>query len=74
MVLGRDIQILTGEIINDMQAEYGTQRLPYSPATLLYAWWQNSQSLANYEQQDAHEFFLTFLGSACWSEKYRAGR
>ncbi|GLT76087.1 hypothetical protein SLA2020_477680 [Shorea laevis] len=34
---------------------------PYSPARLLYSWWQHSTSLASYEEKDAHEFFISLL-------------
>ncbi|XP_072967036.1 ubiquitin C-terminal hydrolase 22-like isoform X2 [Typha angustifolia] len=35
--------------------------VPYSPAQFLYSWWQYSSNLASYEQQDAHEFFISML-------------
>lgn len=34
---------------------------PYSPAKFLYSWWQHASNLASYEQQDAHEFFISML-------------
>ncbi|KAI0496577.1 hypothetical protein KFK09_022897 [Dendrobium nobile] len=34
---------------------------PYSPAKFLYSWWQHASHLASYEQQDAHDFFITML-------------
>jgi ubiquitin carboxyl-terminal hydrolase 22/27/51 len=34
---------------------------PYSPHQLLYSMWTYSQELAGYEQQDAHEFFISLL-------------
>ncbi|KAA8535174.1 hypothetical protein F0562_030177 [Nyssa sinensis] len=36
-------------------------RTPYSPAKFLYSWWQHAANLASYEQQDAHEFFISTL-------------
>ncbi|XVE71281.1 hypothetical protein DITRI_Ditri10aG0138600 [Diplodiscus trichospermus] len=36
-------------------------RTPYSPAQFLYSWWQHSSNLASYEEQDAHEFFISVL-------------
>ena len=31
---------------------------------VLHAWWQNERSMAKQQQQDAHEFFLSFLSVA----------
>ncbi|KDP33497.1 hypothetical protein JCGZ_07068 [Jatropha curcas] len=42
-------------------ALYSGDRTPYSPAQFLYSWWQHSANLASYEQQDAHEFFISLL-------------
>lgn len=28
---------------------------------LIFSWWQHSENLASYEQQDAHEFFISML-------------
>ncbi|KAF2287289.1 hypothetical protein GH714_039548 [Hevea brasiliensis] len=44
-------------------AVYSGDRTPYSPAQVLYSWWQHSAklNLASYEQQDAHEFFISVL-------------
>ncbi|XP_068313404.1 ubiquitin C-terminal hydrolase 22-like [Pyrus communis] len=42
-------------------AVYSGDWTPYSPAQLLYSWWQHSENLASYEQQDAHEFFISVL-------------
>ncbi|CAM8913240.1 unnamed protein product [Rhodiola kirilowii] len=42
-------------------AMYSGDRSPYSPAQFLYSWWQHSSNLATYEQQDAHEFFISML-------------
>lgn len=27
----------------------------------VFSWWQHSENLASYEQQDAHEFFISML-------------
>ncbi|KAK6945165.1 Peptidase C19, ubiquitin carboxyl-terminal hydrolase [Dillenia turbinata] len=42
-------------------AVFSGDRLPYSPAKFLYSWWQHAANLASYEQQDAHEFFISML-------------
>ncbi|CAI9094671.1 OLC1v1030449C1 [Oldenlandia corymbosa var. corymbosa] len=42
-------------------AVFSGDRTPYSPAQFLYSWWQHSENLANYEQHDAHEFFISML-------------
>ncbi|KAH6792284.1 ubiquitin-specific protease 22 [Perilla frutescens var. hirtella] len=42
-------------------AVFSGDRTPYSPAKFLYSWWQHSENLASYEQQDAHEFFIAML-------------
>ncbi|KAI4335659.1 hypothetical protein L6164_014288 [Bauhinia variegata] len=49
----------------DMDAVFSSvfsgDRTPYSPAKFLYSWWQHAANLASYEQQDAHEFFISML-------------
>ncbi|KAJ4952029.1 hypothetical protein NE237_028861 [Protea cynaroides] len=42
-------------------AFFSGDRKPYSPAKFLYSWWQHAENLASYEQQDAHEFFISML-------------
>ncbi|XP_058115665.1 ubiquitin C-terminal hydrolase 22-like isoform X2 [Magnolia sinica] len=42
-------------------AVFSGDRTPYSPAKFLYSWWQHAANLASYEQQDAHEFFISVL-------------
>ncbi|KAK8655006.1 hypothetical protein V6N13_107598 [Hibiscus sabdariffa] len=42
-------------------AVFSGDRTPYSPAKFLYSWWQHAANLASYEQQDAHEFFISML-------------
>ncbi len=41
---------------------YSGQRLPFSPVKFLDTWWRSAEgSLAGYQQQDAHEFYLSLL-------------
>ncbi|XP_041007514.1 ubiquitin C-terminal hydrolase 22-like [Juglans microcarpa x Juglans regia] len=48
--------------MDDMfSAVFSGDRTPYSPAKFLYSWWQHAANLASYEQQDAHEFFISML-------------
>ncbi|XP_010670832.2 ubiquitin C-terminal hydrolase 22 [Beta vulgaris subsp. vulgaris] len=42
-------------------AVFSGDRTPYSPAQFLYSWWLHSENHATYEQQDAHEFFISIL-------------
>uniref|UniRef100_A0A1D1Z5M9 Ubiquitin carboxyl-terminal hydrolase n=1 Tax=Anthurium amnicola TaxID=1678845 RepID=A0A1D1Z5M9_9ARAE len=42
-------------------AVFSVDRMPYSPVRFLYSWWQHASNLASYEQQDAHEFFISML-------------
>ncbi|MBA0819644.1 hypothetical protein Gohar_021196 [Gossypium harknessii] len=42
-------------------AMFSGDRTPYTPAHFLYSWWQHSSNLASYEEQDAHEFFISVL-------------
>ncbi|KNA05234.1 hypothetical protein SOVF_192250 [Spinacia oleracea] len=42
-------------------AVFSGDRSPYSPAQFLYSWWLHSENHATYEQQDAHEFFISIL-------------
>ncbi|XP_061951677.1 ubiquitin C-terminal hydrolase 22-like [Populus nigra] len=42
-------------------AVFSGNSVPYSPAKFLYSWWQHAANLASYEQQDAHEFFISML-------------
>ncbi|XP_028787962.1 ubiquitin C-terminal hydrolase 22-like [Neltuma alba] len=46
-------------------AVFSGDRKPYSPAKFLYSWWQHAANLAGYEQQDAHEFFISMLDGLC---------
>lgn len=49
-------------VIDDVySALFSGNRIPYSPAQFLYSWWQQLEYLACYEQQDAHEFFISML-------------
>lgn len=40
---------------------FSGSRQPFSPHSLLYAIWQYVDNFAGYEQQDAHEFFISTL-------------
>lgn len=43
-------------------AAYSGERTPLRPSSLLHAWWlQAEHHLAGYQQQDAHEFYLSAL-------------
>ncbi|KAK9682897.1 hypothetical protein RND81_10G105000 [Saponaria officinalis] len=42
-------------------AVFSGDRSPYSPAQFLHSWWLHSENHATYEQQDAHEFFISIL-------------
>ncbi|KAJ6731857.1 UBIQUITIN CARBOXYL-TERMINAL HYDROLASE [Salix purpurea] len=42
-------------------AVFSGELVPYSPGKFLYSWWQHAANLASYEQQDAHEFFISML-------------
>ncbi|KAJ4849951.1 hypothetical protein Tsubulata_004842 [Turnera subulata] len=42
-------------------AVFSVGHAPYSPAKFLYSWWQYSANWASYDQQDAHEFFISML-------------
>lgn len=42
-------------------AVFSGDRTPYSPAQFLHSWWLHSENHATYEQQDAHEFFISIL-------------
>ncbi|XP_050218697.1 ubiquitin C-terminal hydrolase 22 [Mercurialis annua] len=56
-----DLLCLACNIDVILSAVYSGDRTPYSPAQFLYSWWQHSANLASYEQQDAHEFFISLL-------------
>lgn len=41
---------------------YSGHRVPFSPVRFLDTWWRSAGgSLAGYQQQDAHEFYLSLL-------------
>lgn len=42
-------------------AVFSGNQIPISPAKFLYSWWKHASNLASYEQQDAHEFFISVL-------------
>jgi ubiquitin carboxyl-terminal hydrolase 22/27/51 len=52
---------LACDIDSIFSAVFSGDRTPYSPAQFLYSWWQLSENHASYEQQDAHEFFISML-------------
>ncbi|CAN4113081.1 unnamed protein product [Withania somnifera] len=42
-------------------AVFSGDQNPISPAKFLYSWWKHASNLASYEQQDAHECFISVL-------------
>mmetsp|Transcript_40590 Transcript_40590/g.114960 ORF Transcript_40590/g.114960 Transcript_40590/m.114960 type:complete len:787 (-) Transcript_40590:77-2437(-) len=54
-------QCLTCELDRTFGELYSGARQPFSPVDLLYSWWSHADHLAGYQQQDAHEFYLTTL-------------
>ncbi|WOL19048.1 ubiquitin carboxyl-terminal hydrolase 22 isoform X2 [Canna indica] len=57
-------------VVDNLFSEvFSGDRTPYSPARFLYSWWQYSSNLASYEQQDAHEFFISMLDMIHESER-----
>ena len=42
-------------------AAYSGTRAPFCPTAFLHTWWRHADSLAGYQQQDAHEFYLYAL-------------
>lgn len=56
-----DLFCLSCDIDVIFNAVFSGDRAPYSPAQFLYSWWRLSENLACYEQQDAHEFFMSVL-------------
>jgi len=42
---------------------FSGKQLPFSPHSFLHAMWANSDCVAGYEQQDAHEFLIAALSS-----------
>ena len=47
--------------------------MPFNPHRFLYAMWKHSSDLAGYEQQYAHEFFISLLDGLHLAEAGRAG-
>lgn len=37
------------------------EREPLSPVDFLFSWWSHDDTLAEYQQQDAHDFYLSAL-------------
>ncbi|KAG1363724.1 ubiquitin C-terminal hydrolase 22 [Cocos nucifera] len=60
MVSG-ELPCLACDVAGVFSEVFSGARRPYSPAQFLYSWWQHSSDLAGYEQQDAHEFFISML-------------
>ncbi|XP_020598682.1 ubiquitin carboxyl-terminal hydrolase 22-like isoform X2 [Phalaenopsis equestris] len=63
---GADEQVTAALCLScDLDAMYSAvfsgDRRPYSPAKFLYSWWQHASHSASYDQQDAHDFFITML-------------
>lgn len=61
MSSGKNQLCLPCDIYSIFSAAFSGDHTPYSPAQFLYSWWQHSENLAFYEQQDAHEFFISVL-------------
>ncbi|GAB2289169.1 hypothetical protein Dimus_023472 [Dionaea muscipula] len=40
---------------------FSGDRSPYNPAKFLFSWWQHASDFATYQQQDAHECFISIL-------------
>ncbi|KAL3130987.1 Ubiquitin C-terminal hydrolase 22 [Trebouxia sp. C0009 RCD-2024] len=53
---------LSCELDNIFSEAYSGHRVPFSPIRFLDTWWRSAGgSLAGYQQQDAHEFYLSLL-------------
>lgn len=50
---------ITCDMDDIFSASFSGDRTPYSPARFLYSWWQHAANFAGYEQQDAHDFFIS---------------
>ncbi|WIA31949.1 hypothetical protein OEZ86_002806 [Tetradesmus obliquus] len=57
----RDKPCLSCQMESVFGEVYSGNRQPFSPAEFLYQWWRFADSLAGYQMQDAHEFFLSLL-------------
>ena len=49
------------EVRSIIQEFYSGNQQPFIPSRLLHLVWKNAKHLAGYEQQDAHEFFISLL-------------
>ncbi|POO01562.1 Ubiquitinyl hydrolase [Trema orientale] len=58
---GKGRNCLACDMDDMFSAVFSGDRTPYSPAKFLFSWWQHAANLASYEQQDAHEFFISML-------------
>ncbi|KAJ6837277.1 ubiquitin carboxyl-terminal hydrolase 22-like isoform X2 [Iris pallida] len=56
-----EVSCLACSINGVFEAVFSGDPRPYSPAGFLHSWWQHSSNFASYEQQDAHEFFISVL-------------
>lgn len=62
--LGKPEVLHFADVLQDkiFSEAYSGQRLPFSPVKFLDTWWRSAGgSLAGYQQQDAHEFYLSLL-------------
>ncbi|KAG0464547.1 hypothetical protein HPP92_020616 [Vanilla planifolia] len=58
---GMDVSCLTCDVEVVFSEVFSGNRKPYSPARFLYSWWKHSSNFSGYQQQDAHEFFISIL-------------
>ncbi|CAM8965954.1 unnamed protein product [Rhodiola kirilowii] len=59
---GKGIQLCLACDMDEMySAVFSGERTSFSPSNFLHSWWQHAENLASYEQQDAHEFFISML-------------
>ncbi|KAH6583712.1 hypothetical protein BASA50_010139 [Batrachochytrium salamandrivorans] len=57
----RDTPCLACEMDDLFRQFYTGKTSPYGPTSFLYAMWMSQKHLAGYQQQDAHEFFISVL-------------
>uniref|UniRef100_A0A1D1XVQ9 ubiquitinyl hydrolase 1 n=1 Tax=Anthurium amnicola TaxID=1678845 RepID=A0A1D1XVQ9_9ARAE len=67
--LAAEAPCLACDVVGVFSSVFSGDRMPYSPARLLYSWWQHAVNLASYEQQDAHDFFISILDGIHEKEK-----
>nr|KAJ3422161.1 hypothetical protein HK105_000907 [Polyrhizophydium stewartii] len=61
MCTQKDSPCLACEMDDLFRQFYNGQTSPYGPTSFLYAMWMSQKHLAGYQQQDAHEFFISVL-------------